>query len=111
MPVSLTSTTLVRGLIRRANAAGGNAVVVAKGDDIAGTILVMCMERGQQGAIIERVLSLDGNYVWRDLGVARQKDAVEAYIVRRRQSDPDIWVIELDIADAERFTAETLDHH
>jgi len=30
------------------------------------------------------------------------------YWRRRRASDSDLWVVELDIADAERFAAETI---
>jgi len=28
--------------------------------------------------------------------------------MRRRRNDPDLWVVELDIAQAERFAAETM---
>ncbi|HWV11973.1 MAG TPA: DUF1491 family protein, partial [Sphingobium sp.] len=35
-------------------------------------------------------------------------DSLNQYLARRRRSDPDLWVIELDIADAERFAAETI---
>ncbi len=34
--------------------------------------------------------------------------AIEDYWRRRRERDPDLWVIELDIASAERFAAETI---
>ena len=30
------------------------------------------------------------------------------YVERRRRNDPDLWVVELDILDAERFAAETI---
>jgi hypothetical protein len=33
---------------------------------------------------------------------------IAAYWRRRRERDPDLWVIELDIAEAERFAAETI---
>jgi hypothetical protein len=35
-------------------------------------------------------------------------EALDHYIARRRRSDPDLWVIELDVAEAERFAVETL---
>jgi len=34
--------------------------------------------------------------------------ARESYWQRRRARDPDLWVIELDIASPERFAAETI---
>ena len=34
--------------------------------------------------------------------------AVSDYWQRRRSRDPDLWVVELDIASAERFAAETI---
>ena len=33
---------------------------------------------------------------------------LDGYWRRRRASDPDLWVIEVDIAAAERFAAETI---
>ena len=34
--------------------------------------------------------------------------ALATYVARRRRSDPDLWIIELDIPEAERFAAETI---
>ena len=41
-------------------------------------------------------------------GTVTADGAVTDYRRRRRSRDPDLWVIELDIAGAERFAAETL---
>jgi hypothetical protein len=35
-------------------------------------------------------------------------DAIPAWIERARRRDPDLWVIELDIPQAEQFVAEML---
>ncbi|MFX7883132.1 DUF1491 family protein, partial [Acinetobacter baumannii] len=40
--------------------------------------------------------------------VAADAATIADYWQRRRRIDPDLWVIELDIASAERFAAETL---
>ena len=42
----LTSTMLVGALIRSAQAQGGNAMVLAKGDATSGAILIQTIDRG-----------------------------------------------------------------
>lgn len=108
MTPRLTARMTVDALMRRVSAEGGFTAVLARGDDMAGAILVMCSERGAFRALLERTLDLDGNYRWTPCGPQQlETDAIrESYIQRRRASDPDLWLIELDIADAERFAAE-----
>jgi len=109
----LTAKLLVTGLIRSAESAGGQAMVLARGDETAGAILLITMEKGEIRAILERAIAPDGRYKWVRAGPANSGNlpinqaAVDEYIGRRRRSDPDIWVVELNIADAERFAAET----
>ena len=50
---------------------------------------------------------MSGNRAWVPL-ISGPEAEVDAAIIRQRQFDPDLWVIELDIADAERFAAEIL---
>ncbi len=109
----LAAGVLASALIRRVNAAGGNAVVVARGDPTAGAVLLICAERGIVTTLRERVLGVEGCYAWQAVGPADLKahDTVAHYVERRRSRDPDLWVIELDIADAERFAAETTGDH
>ena len=105
----LTSRLTVDALFRRVRAAGGFATVLARGDDSAGAILVLCSERGQVRQLLERTIDLDGSYRWTPCGPQDVESPAtrDSYIQRRRDSDPDLWLIELDVADAERFAAET----
>ena len=108
MEPRLASSILVGALLRRAEAEGGFGTVLAKGDPTAGTIAVLLTERGANPRLFERMLQPDGQYGWRDSGqqALDQPGKVQALIERRRRFDPDLWLIELDIASAERFAAE-----
>lgn len=101
----LTSAMLVSALVRRVNNEGGSATVLAKGDATAGSILLILMERGVVQSVRERVLGGDGLYAWTSIGPDEAADR-DAYLARRRERDSDLWLVELDIANAERFTAE-----
>ncbi len=106
MTPRLTSSMLVSALIRRVAAEGGNAAIITKGDPVAGAIMLMCLEKGKLQSISERVLGHDGSYAWTPNGPT-QPDEIEAFLKRRQNRDPDLWIVELDIPNAERFAAET----
>ena len=110
MTPRLTSAMLVSSLIRIVAQAGGNAMVLAKGDPGAGAVLLFCSERGQFRSIQERILDIDGQYHWQPVGpdATHDMNMVNEYLERRRTRDADLWLIELDIANAERFAAETI---
>jgi hypothetical protein len=105
MQPRLASSVLVSALLRRAEAEGGFGAVLAKGDPAAGAIAVVLAERGASPRLFERMLQPDGNYCWQPSGPAGD-EAVRGQIERRRRFDPDLWVVELDVAGAERFAAE-----
>ncbi len=104
----LAAGVLVSALIRRVQAAGGFAAVLHRGDEHAGGILVECAERGAGGLILERGSDLHGRESWRIVGDGVDAEAANIARAKRLRADPDAWVIELDIADAERFAAEIL---
>ena len=106
----LTSAMLVGALRRRVAAQGGFATVIAKGDEISGVILVQALEKGRYCGLFERVADGRGGYGLMRCGPSMNEspDALDQYLGRRRRSDPDLWVVELDIPDAERFAAETI---
>ena len=93
---------LVSALIRRIEATGGHGAVLAKGDAEAGAILLVLAERGRVTALRERSLGHDERYVWAPTGPASPEDPVvlAEYLARRRRTDPDQWIVELDHADA-----------
>jgi hypothetical protein len=107
MPARIATSVLVSALLRRAQAEGGFGAVLAKGDPTAGAVAVILAERGTRKCMLERLLQPDGHYAWQDSTQAGETDdAFRKLLENRRRFDPDLWVVELDIASAERFAAE-----
>jgi hypothetical protein len=80
-----------------------------KGDPDRGSLLLLVASRGRHIACLERVLSLDGTYAWQTVGPGDSASSTEVreFVARRARFDEDLWAIELDIAEPERFIAET----
>ena len=80
-----------------------------KGDPDRGSLLLFVASRGRHFACLERVLSLDGTYRWQAVGPSDSAGSMEIadFVAKRARFDEDLWAIELDIADPERFIAET----
>jgi hypothetical protein len=99
----------VASILRRAQVAGDFATILRKGDPERGSLLLMVSSRGRHIASLERVLSLEGVYNWQAVGPAESASSEEVadFLARRARFDEDCWAIELDVADPERFIAET----
>jgi hypothetical protein len=80
-----------------------------KGDPDRGSLLIFVASRGRHIACLERHLAADGDYRWERVGPAESASSADLadFLARRTRFDEDLWAIELDIADAERFIAET----
>jgi len=104
----LASSVLVGALLRLADRDGGFGAVLHKGDPNAGAVTVILQERGERRMVLERVVQPDGRYAWEDLGnrTAASDEEFRKFLERRRRFDPDLWLVELDIASAERFADE-----
>ena len=98
------------GLVRRAEADGGFGTILKKGDPDRGALVLMLTTRGEHRACLERALSPDGSYRWQQVGPAAGADAATLadWSQKRVRFDEDLWLIELDIADPERFIVETM---
>jgi hypothetical protein len=99
----------VASILRRVAASGDFAAVMKKGDPDRGSLIIFVASRGRHVACLERVLAFDGSYCWQSVGPADSASSAEItdFLARRARFDEDLWAIELDIADAERFIAET----
>lgn len=106
IPPRVTSAVLVSALRRKTEADGGFATVLAKGDPTSGAILLLLVDPDGE-RILERILQPDGLYAWGEVGnQAAGNDARgERFLERRRRFDPDLWILELNVASAERFVA------
>ncbi|MBN8849390.1 MULTISPECIES: DUF1491 family protein [unclassified Sphingomonas] len=102
----LPAHVTVDALLRRVNDAGGIAVVRARGDRQAGAILVI---DEREAVVLERGIGPDGGVALIETGPAAGRgESLDDYWQRRRQRDPDLWVVALDIPQAKRFAAETI---
>jgi hypothetical protein len=95
------------GIRRIAESIGGFATVLAKGERDAGTIALVIIGRGEATSLYERLPQLDGN---RTFVRTREQDIDNpseffAMLEKIRSRDPDLWLIEADVPDIERFVA------
>ena len=94
MSARLPTGLLVGALLRRVN-----------GDAQGGSVLLVLADRDGRERLVERGIGPQGKDALIDSTPA---DDVADYCRRRRERDPDLWVIELNSPDAERFAAETM---
>jgi hypothetical protein len=109
MTTRLPAALEVSALTRQVSAAGGFAMVLAKGEPDSGAILVVIMENGANSRVYERMPQADGSRVWH---LAKKDDRLNPqdfpdYLDRRRAQDSDLWIIELDVPQGERFIGLT----
>ncbi len=97
----------IGSLIRLAESNGGMATVLAKGERDAGVILIASMYRGGTATLYERMPQLDGTrrFVQTKIQDTENPNEFSQYLQRRCDQDPDIWILEVDIANPERFIA------
>lgn len=94
-------------ILRLAESQGGYATVLAKGERDAGTIVLVMLCRGKASVLYERMPQRDGTrlFVATKSEEPEKQQEFSEYLARRHARDPDLWLIEVDIADPERFVA------
>lgn len=110
MSPRLTAELFVSALLAQVSGEGGFGAVLRRGDRERGDVLLILIERGTTKSLLERRLGADGAYAWADL-IAGEPDgsvASDRLVAARERFDPDFWLVELDVADSERFIADRL---
>jgi hypothetical protein len=95
----------VSALIRAVDAQGGFGMVIKKGERDAGTLLIICCENGTNLRAFERMPQMDGTRKW-TLSKAEDpenRQDFSDYCERRKRQDDDLWIVELDVPNAEQF--------
>ena len=96
-------------IMRRAESQGDFAAIIKRGDPDRGAITLLVRQKGRIFATIERRLDAQFNYSWTDVSASSPSNEADwrDFLETRGKFDPDFWAIELDVADAQRFIAET----
>lgn len=99
----------VAAFVRSVQAEGGFATILHKGDPDRGAISLVVAERGEAKAVLERRMAADFAYRWEEVPALVVQDGSDwrKWAENLSRIDPDCWIVELDIADAQRFIAET----
>jgi hypothetical protein len=86
-------------LIRRAQIGGAFAGVVRKGDTDAGAVMVKVATMDGKARLYGPARNGEGERIWLDLSAGPLGDVeadVDAHISKRADTDPDLWVIEVE---------------
>ena len=107
--VRLPAHLEVAGLIRRVAAEGGFAAVLAKGERDAGTILLILRDSRTNPCLYERMPHSDGTRPWtlNRTQDDENKQEFDDYLSRRSRQDSDLWIVELDVPNPERFIGDS----
>lgn len=101
MQPRLTAGLRVAALLRRCDLAGRGAYVIHRGDDTAGAIALSVVRPSGRVELWSQEYDFDSDqrpWVLQAEGAPREIDAT---VTRRRAADPDLWVIELELPDAQ----------
>jgi len=94
----LKSGLLARALMRQAELNGRSAMMLRRGDEDAGAILLVLRDRRGGVSVLAQTRDAEGRAAWsRGTGPDAVDDAAaDAYVARARDRDPDLWVIEIE---------------
>jgi hypothetical protein len=101
----------VDALVRRAETGLAAIYVIRRGDEDAGAVLVKVVLRDGLARLLVPARDGHGERIWqvfRD-GSVPEADA-DAYCRRRLESDPDLWLVEIEDRDGRHFLTEPVEN-
>ena len=99
----------VDALIRRVQLAGASVFVTQKGDRERGDVLIKIARLDGNAAYLQRTPMADNAFDWMPNAGAWDSEAdVDAHLRRRREYDPDLWIIEIEDREGRHFLTETV---
>jgi hypothetical protein len=110
--IELKTEIWVQALLRRVAVGGAFAAVARKGDPDGGAVLVKVATMDRRARLYTPARAGEGERIWLDLSAGSLGDAeadVDAYARKRADSDPDIWVVEIEDRHGRNFLDEPID--
>lgn len=109
--IDLKARFWIDALRWRAEAAGAFVCIARKGDPDAGVVLVKVLAPEGRAKLFAPVRDLEGARVWtQPLGAEPACEAdVEAYLARRAERDPDLWIVEVADPQGRDFLNEPIE--
>jgi hypothetical protein len=107
----LKTEFVVKVLIRRCQNAGAAAMVVRRGDNDAGSMLLKINTLDGLAVVLAPGSNMDGNRIWRR---ATGEEAVpdgdaEDYLKRAQGRDLDLWIVEIEDREGRHFLDEEVE--
>lgn len=104
----LPTHLVVGAILRQVSAEGGSGVILAKGDRDSGTYVLLLRDRTGMLKLVERRPSAGFGFEWQ---VTQEKNPenereIYDYCDRRSSQDDDLWIVEAQVDDAQRFIAQ-----
>lgn len=92
----LSTDFWVAAYLARLEAIGIPAHLMAKGDAIAGAVIVKVATMDGQASAFARETGPDGKRIWALLAASGPEAAVDEKLKRQMGFDPDLWIIEVE---------------
>ncbi len=104
----LSSGLWVSALMRRAQLSGAFVMVLHRGDEGRGDVLVKTLDAHGAARVLGAVFAMDGP---RRFGVRAQGNEAEVddYVARARARDSDLWVVEITDREGRHFLTEEVE--
>ena len=105
---ALPTHLVVSAILRQISTEGGSGVILAKGDRDRGSYVLLLRDRAGAVQLVERRPSADFAFEWQVTmqEAAENEKKIYDYCDRRSAQDDDLWVVEAQIDDAQRFIAQ-----
>ena len=110
--VELKTEIWVSALLRRAAIAGAFGAIVRKGDRDGGALLVKVATMDGRARLYAPARAGAGDRIWLDLSAGSLGDAetsIDTYARKRADTDPDLWVVEIEDKHGRNFLDEPID--
>jgi hypothetical protein len=111
MPL-LKTEIWAQALMRRANVGGAFAGIVRRGDPDAGAVLVKVATLDGRARLYAPAQNAVGDRVWLDLSsgpLGFEEAAVDAHARKRAETDPDLWIVEIEDRAGRTFLTEPVE--